>query len=159
MPGTVLGAESKTDVVSVSLTPVVWWGRQMSNREFVCSAVSAVRGEGWGSGSPGQSTHLVHWVRGGVPEEVTPQLGAKGQRWGRAMLVTAGARRGGGWWWGWRGSVRGCVLEACGMRTRGLARSDWPRSRAALPTVCNGLAGQVSADCPGVPWRAAGGLA
>lgn len=68
--------EYEAAVVSACLTPAVWWGRETSKQEFTAQA-----GEGrqrWGPESPGQGTHLVHWVKGGIPEEVMPQPGPQG---------------------------------------------------------------------------------
>lgn len=66
--------EYKADVVSASLAPVVWWGRQTSERDSQCSVAGAVMGEGWGPGVPGTglSPSPVHSGKGGFPEEVTP---------------------------------------------------------------------------------------
>ena len=70
--------EYKAAVVSACLTPAVWWGRQTS-KQFTAQA-----GQG---AALGQGTHLLHWVKGGIPEEMTPQLGPQGLWWERAYHV------------------------------------------------------------------------
>lgn len=75
-----LGADSKTDVVSASLTPVTWWGRQTSKEELTVQCGKCCEGRGLGPWESRTGDPPGPLGQGGVPEEVTPQLGPEGQR-------------------------------------------------------------------------------